>query len=112
MPAHARRATIAATLTLLLATTTATAQNNGWRAPADNGDRYGSANAAPAPNGGAPAPAPVPTQPGPLPITPVNSAPQPTRARVSKGSGSLPAWMQSVLKPITSFLARRNPARV
>jgi hypothetical protein len=120
MRSTSRRAPIAVTIsTITLLAASAAAQTGGWRPPADDAaERYGSNQAAAS---GAPTAARPPQA---APITPINSAPgpmapqaplgpQPTRARVSKGAGSLPnnggqVWREYDISPYTSRVTTTN----
>lgn len=106
---------LATTLTVI----TANAQQSGnWRPPSDAAvaDRYGSPGAS---TSAAPTTAqtansyPATASSTPAPITPIGTAPQPTRARVSKGSGSLPndqgqVWREYDITPYTNRVTTTN----
>jgi hypothetical protein len=90
---------VLAALSLLGTKDLAAQQGGGWRAPAEGSDRYGASGAAPT-NASAPAP-----------ITPIGS--EPTRARVSKGSGKLPddqgqVWREYDIRPYTLRVTSTN----
>jgi hypothetical protein len=92
-------------LTLLLAAPTAAQQPGNWRPPSEGADRYGGAAPPSAPTtatGGYPSTG----APAAAPITPVG-VPAPTRARVTKGSASLPndagqVWREYDITPYTN----------
>jgi hypothetical protein len=92
-------------LTLLLAAPTAAQQPGNWRPPSEGADRYGGAAPPGAPTtatGGYPSTG----APAAAPITPVG-VPAPTRARVTKGSASLPndagqVWREYDITPYTN----------
>jgi hypothetical protein len=92
-------------LTLVLAAPTNAQQPGNWRPPSEGADRYGGAAPPGAPTtatGGYPSTG----APAAAPITPVG-VPAPTRARVTKGSASLPndagqVWREYDITPYTN----------
>jgi hypothetical protein len=92
-------------LAVALTANLAAQQPGNWRPSSEGADRYG--GAAPAPTPGAPSayPSTANAAAPAAPITPIGTAP--TRARVSKGSGSLPndqgqVWREYDITPYTS----------
>jgi hypothetical protein len=114
------------TLSLLFVSGAARAevqQTGGWRAPADNADRYGSGGAPSTSNTSTAndaAPRPIATYGStsaattPIGSTPAAPAgPEPTHARVTKGAGTLPndqgqVWREYDITPYTRRIASSN----
>src|SRR5690606_33640842 len=118
---HSRPLFFAANAAILAATcaaaTTFAQQAGNWRPPSDAAaDRYGApgASAPAAPSASQTANSyPATSSPASAPITPIGAAPQPTRARVSKGSGSLPndqgqVWREYDITPYTNRVTTTN----
>jgi hypothetical protein len=96
-------------------------QPGGWHSPTDSGDRYGTAtSSSSAVSSSDSAPRPIAsygsssTATTPIGATPaVATTPEPTHARVSKGSGALPndqgqVWREYDITPYTNRVASTN----